>query len=84
MYEVHLDKNSDYSPKNISVTGEIGLATRVWDKVARLLNLMGLNMDTGKWTEVKEPKNESIEDNLRDLANYAIIWQIFREGNWGK
>jgi len=84
MYSIHLDKNLDYSPMNVSATGEVGLTTRVWDKVARLVNLMGFDISTGKYSAPKEPKNESIEDNLRDLANYAIIWQIYREGNWGK
>lgn len=84
MYQVHLEKNHDYSPRSILSVGEVGLATRVWDKVTRLLNLTGFNIETGEYTKPKSPKNESINDTLLDLANYAIIWKILREGNWGK
>lgn len=41
MYEVHLSKNADYSPMNILVTGMPGTITRIWDKVARYVNLTG-------------------------------------------
>jgi hypothetical protein len=44
MYRVHLDKNADYSSNNILMTGMTGLTTRVWDKVARLLNLTGFKL----------------------------------------
>jgi hypothetical protein len=45
MYQVHLDKNLDYSPSNINGVGMIGLASRTWDKVIRFLNLVGFNID---------------------------------------
>jgi hypothetical protein len=86
MYRVHLEKNSDYSPANILGTGEIGLVTRVWDKIARLMNLFGFRINIGGSEFVKPelPKNESVDDNLMDLAVYAIIWQLLRKGIWGK
>lgn len=84
MYRTHLEKNQDYSPANIRAMGELGLSTRVWDKVARLLNLMGFDIERGTYSSKKEPKNESIDDTLLDLANYAIIWQIYRQNKWGK
>lgn len=85
-YRIHLAKNADYSPSNILGTGEIGLATRVWDKTARLLNLIGFNIDISKSTydKPKIAKNESFEDNLIDLSVYAVIWQLYRKGIWGK
>lgn len=86
MYQVHLDKNADYSPANILGTGEIGLATRVWDKVSRLMNLIGYRIEIAstEYVAPMEPKNESIEDNVMDLAVYAIIWKLLRDGKWGK
>jgi hypothetical protein len=42
MYQVHLQKNSDYSPANILVAGEVGVIIRIWDKFCRICNLMGL------------------------------------------
>ena len=84
-YRVHLAKNADYSPINILGTGEIGLATRIWDKVARLLHLIGFNIDISKseYDKPKIAKNESFEDNLIDLSVYSIIWQLYRKGIWG-
>jgi hypothetical protein len=46
MYRLHLDKNSDYSPSNISGPGADGLMTRIWDKATRLMNLTGFHVVT--------------------------------------
>lgn len=85
-YRVHLSKNADYSPANIMGTGEIGLVTRTWDKMARLLNLFGFKLEIAsmKFEEARQPKCEAIEDTILDLSVYAIIWQLFRKGLWGK
>ena len=77
-------KMEDYSPWNMKGTGELGAMTRLWDKTARLMNLMGFDIGTFKFTAWKDPKNESIDDTLLDLANYAIITMILRKGKWGK
>lgn len=85
-YRVHLDKNADYSPANILGAGEIGLMTRVWDKISRLMNLFGFRVEIASsvYEKPHSPKNESIEDNILDTMVYSIIWQIFRLGKWGK
>lgn len=44
MYRTHLNKNADYSPGNILGPGEPGLATRIWDKSIRLMNLIGFKV----------------------------------------
>lgn len=86
MYQTHLQKNADYSPYNILVTGMKGCVTRLWDKSARFFNLMGL--DIGKYTWNEEKMNtvadEPVEQTLVDWANYCIITRILREGKWGK
>ena len=87
MYRVHLDKNADYSPANILGTGTIGLYTRLWDKMARLMNLAGFRLELSApatFTQPKQPKHESIEDNLRDMSVYAVIGQLLRRGEWGR
>jgi hypothetical protein len=86
MYRVHLAKNSDYSPANILGTGEIGLVTRLWDKVARLLNLTGFRMEiaSSSYERPKMPKCEAVEDTLMDLAVYGIIGLLLRRGQWGR
>jgi len=84
MYSTHLDKNQDYSKYNILATGFHGVVTRIWDKTARLMSLAGFNIGTGEYTGEKSAKNESIEDTLIDLANYAVIALILRRNKWGK
>lgn len=84
MYKIHTEKMSDYSPQNMLGTGEVGAIVRIWDKTARLMNLYGFDITTGEYKGSKSPKFESIEDNLTDLANYAIIALILLKGKWGK
>ena len=86
LYRTHLRKNADYSPANILATGQIGLVTRLWDKVARLLNLTGfrITVTEGTFEAPREPKNEAIEDTLEDAAVYAIIGMLLRQGAWGE
>jgi len=83
-YYLHVDKNHDYSPMNMKGTGIVGGATRLWDKAARYLNLIGFDVSTGEYTKPKVPKNESIEDTLDDMANYSYINRILLKKKWGK
>lgn len=86
MYRLHLSKNHDYSPANILGTGEIGIVVRLWDKIARLLNLTGFKIEVSRseFDKPAGPKHESIDDTAIDAANYAVILSIFRAGYWGK
>jgi hypothetical protein len=84
LFQMHKKKTADYSAWNIKGAGEQGVAVRLWDKTARLMNLMGWDIGTGKWSQPKEPKNESVDDTLMDLASYAIIMIVLRRGKWGK
>jgi nucleoside 2-deoxyribosyltransferase len=86
MYRVHLKKNADYSPANIIGTGELGVVVRLWDKIARLMNLSGfkLKVESCTFDKPKQPKNESVDDAYMDLSVYGIIGQLVRKGVWGK
>ena len=53
----------------------LGLSVRMNDKVQRLMNLTFNQQD---------PNNESIEDNLLDIANYAVMALIVKKGHWGQ
>lgn len=71
-----LSKHADYGPTNISRSpgGPInGLRVRMWDKFARINNLV----DSGKG-----PQHESLEDSFKDMANYAIIGLLVLRGKW--
>ncbi len=86
MYQLHLVKNQDYSPSNINGTGMIGLATRLWDKTVRVMNLLGFNIEAKliSYDAAREPKNESLEDTFVDLSNYGVIGRLMMIGKWGK
>lgn len=68
-------KNQDYGDDNIGRLGEKGCFVRMADKVARLKQLI--------WDD-KEGKvaDETVEDTLMDLANYAIITVLLRRKKW--
>ncbi len=85
MYQTHLDKNADYSPANVLGVGEIGLVVRLWDKMTRLMNLLGFEIDVKfvGYHGPKDAKNESIEDTYGDMAVYSIIALLHRDGKWG-
>ena len=74
--ELLISKHRDYGPKNLSQSpgGPLnGLRVRMWDKLARINNLIETNAD---------PKHESLEDSFKDMANYAIIGLLVLQGKW--
>lgn len=73
---VLLSKHADYGPKSISLSpgGPLnGLRVRMWDKLARINNLI----DSGA-----TPENESLRDSFLDLMNYSAIALLVLDGDW--
>jgi hypothetical protein len=71
-----IKKHHDYGPKNISQSpgGPLnGLRVRMWDKVARINNLL----DSGV-----SPSNESLRDSFIDLLNYSAIAMMVLDETW--
>jgi hypothetical protein len=71
-----LRKHQDYGPLNVarSPGGPLnGLRVRMWDKVARINNLL----DSGV-----KPSNESLRDSFVDLLNYSAIAIMVLDKNW--
>jgi hypothetical protein len=69
-------KHHDYGPKNIahSPGGALnGLRVRMWDKVARINNLLDSNLS---------PSNESLRDSFIDLLNYSAIAIMVLDKKW--
>ena len=69
-------KHHDYGPKNIahSPGGALnGLRVRMWDKVARINNLLDSKMS---------PSNESLRDSFIDLLNYSAIAIMVLDKKW--
>jgi len=76
LVDLLISKHHDYGPKNIAQSpgGPLnGLRVRLWDKLARLNNLVDTNAD---------PEHESLEDTFKDMANYAIIGLLVLRGKW--
>lgn len=68
MNDVFKKKRNDYGPTTSETYdrfGPVSMLIRMYDKLGRLDNLLVKNKDN----EV----NESIDDTLLDLANYALI-----------
>ena len=69
-------KHHDYGPKNIahSPGGPLnGLRVRMWDKVARINNLLDSRVS---------PSNESLRDSFIDLLNYSAIAIMVLDKKW--
>jgi len=71
-----LRKHKDYGPLNVahSPGGPLnGLRVRIWDKVARINNLLSNNV---------HPSNESLRDSFIDLMNYSAIAILVLDKKW--
>ena len=74
--EIYKKKNSDYgnsATKTYEQFGDISYATRINDKINRINSLIITNK--------QEIKDESIDDTIMDLENYAILWLVDRKNN---
>ena len=74
LYETYCKKNRDYGnsfDQSLNKFGEIAALIRISDKYNRLCSLI-----TNKEQEVKD---ESIDDTILDMANYLIMWQMYRK-----
>lgn len=69
------ERGRKYGPGNIAEFGDFGVLVRMGDKFARLKNLYL----SGSGEDVSD---ESVEDTLMDVANYAIIMLAWRRGLW--
>lgn len=77
IHELYYTKNKDYGDaftQSLDKHGPIAALVRMEDKWNRLSNLMS----TGTEGYIK---NESVEDTLIDLANYAIMTALYLRGN---
>ena len=83
MVAVTAMKNSDYTTKedpfsnfkNVETLGitsaEVGFIVRMTDKMSRIASLL-------RPDAVQQVKDESVDDTLLDLANYAILLMGYR------
>ncbi len=76
LLQTFIQKHKDYGKGNILSIKELGISFRLSEKIERLKNLL--------MKEDQSPINESIEDNIKDIAVYAIIMEMFRRGEFQK
>ncbi len=75
LLRIFIKKNKDYGKDNILDNGELGIIFRINDKLRRLQNLA---------TKSTEPENESCYENWQDIAVYAVIALLLRDGRFKK
>lgn len=66
-YALFLKKHHDYGFEPIAKFGAAGVLVRLSDKIERLIHL---------FTQDKPAANESLEDTLKDIVNYAVIFLL--------
>lgn len=74
--EVHqllIKKQKDYGPNNILEFGHIGIIIRMFDKIARLTNLISKYGKLSKSANKNSVPNETLIDTLMDIIGYAVI-----------
>lgn len=70
-----LKKHKDYGKGNILSVKELGIALRITEKVERIKNLL---------LQGNAPINESIDETWTDIAVYAVIAKLLRNGTFQK
>lgn len=68
-------KQHDYGHDNINAFGQIGLAVRMCDKIARYYNLIRRGA---------QAKNEPLEDCLVDMVGYGIVSRMHWDGTFNR
>lgn len=70
------NKQRDYGPNNIlncPVGPELGIAVRLYDKLARLANLI----QSGK-----TPEHETLKDTADDIIGYGLVLKMVLNGTF--
>ena len=79
--ELFCKKQLDYGPSNIG----LGKSKPEKPNEVRLSAMgVGIRMQDNLSMNDKEPNNESLDDTLIDIANYAVMALIVRNKKWGK
>lgn len=73
--DILVSKQHDYGHDNINAFGQIGLAVRLSDKIARYYNLTNNN---------RVAKNESLFDCLKDMVGYGVISAMLASGTFNE
>ena len=81
-----IDRQTKYGSANISQLGLYGVISRIAnDKTSRILHAMNGSLIAGRVNlkPFESHSDETIEDALLDIANYALIAIALKRGKWG-
>jgi len=82
-----IDRQKKYGPENVATQGFYGIFTRLSrDKIERLRRSLNGRIYHGvlELDAFEDAEDESIEDTLIDIANYALIMLALKRGVWGR
>jgi hypothetical protein len=86
-FKLLCDKQARYGNSNIEQLGLHGVISRIaHDKIARAKKFLNGRIVGGQvfLNEMDDDQEESLEDTLLDIANYALIAVALRRGKWGR
>jgi hypothetical protein len=85
-FDLLVERQRKYGPKNIESLGLFGVFGRLSDdKIERIKRGMNGTIENGKVTiTTRDFEDESFDDALLDIANYALIMIALKRGLWGK
>ena len=75
LFRLFKDRQRKYGPGNIAAFGDMGVAVRAQDKLARLRHFYFAG-------GAGDMPDESVNDAWSDLAVYAVIALVCRDGLW--
>lgn len=86
-YKLLVDKQERYGDANIQQLGLHGVISRIaYDKVSRAKKFLNGKIVAGEaqLDEMDNDTEESLEDTLLDIANYALIAVALQRKQWGR
>lgn len=85
-YNLLIDRQMKYGSENIRQLGLYGVISRIAnDKCSRITHAMNGRLIAGRvhLDGFESHKDETIDDALLDIANYALIAVALRRNKWG-
>lgn len=86
-FDLLVERQKKYGPENISSQGFYGVFTRLSnDKIERLRRALNGKIVNGviELDPFVDSSDETVEDALLDVANYALIMLALKRGIWGR
>lgn len=86
-FDLLVERQRKYGPENIRQLGLFGVFGRLADdKIERIRRGMNGKIEHGKVIieDFSDFGDESFEDALLDIANYALIMLALKRGQWGR